>query len=96
MSTGFRATAPRFDAPAGTTDCHMHIVGAPDRYPFARNRSYATVPAGVADYRKVMAATGIGRAVVIQPSFYGTDNRCTIDALEDFGGAAIVQRLSVP
>lgn len=88
MTSGFRATAPGFAVPAGTTDCHMHIVGTPDRYPFARNRSYATIPADVEDYRKVMAATGIGRAVVIQPSFYGTDNRCTIDALAEFGGAA--------
>lgn len=88
MNSGFRATAPGFDVPAGTTDCHTHIVGAPGRYPFAPNRSYATIPATVDDYRQVMAATGIGRAVVVQPSFYGTDNRCTIDALAGFGGAA--------
>ncbi len=88
MHTGFRATAPAFEVPANTTDCHMHIVGSPDRYPFARNRSFATHPATVEDYRKTMAATGIERAVVVQPSFYGKDSRCTIDALRSFGGCA--------
>jgi predicted TIM-barrel fold metal-dependent hydrolase len=88
MHSRFRATAPGFDVPANTTDCHMHIVGSPDLYPFVENRSFCTNPATVEDYRKTMAATGIGRAVIIQPSFYGTDSRCTIDALDSFGGCA--------
>lgn len=81
MPPPFRASAPRFTAPPGTTDCHMHIVGPPERFPFAPGRSYASVEASVADYRQVMAATGIERAVVVQPSFYGSDNRCTVEAL---------------
>ena len=28
---------------------------------------------------------GISRNVLIQPSFYGTDNRCTLDAVELLG-----------
>ena len=61
MQSRFRATAPGFDVPENTTDCHMHIVGSPERYAFARNRSFSTVPASVEDYRMTMAATGIVR-----------------------------------
>jgi predicted TIM-barrel fold metal-dependent hydrolase len=88
MPPPFRATAPRFSPPPGTTDCHMHIVGPPGRFPLAAGRSYATVEASVDNYRRVMAATGIARAVVVQPSFYGTDNRCTVEALAALGDAA--------
>lgn len=88
MPPPFRATAPRFTPPPGTTDCHMHIVGPPGRFPLAPGRSYATVEAPVADYRKVMQATGVERAVIVQPSFYGTDNRCTVEALAALGDAA--------
>lgn len=88
MPPPFRATAPGFAPPPGATDCHMHIVGPPGRFPLAPGRSYATVEASVADYRRVMQATGIERAVIVQPSFYGTDNRCTVEALAALGDAA--------
>lgn len=29
----------------------------------------------------MLATLGLERAVIVQPSFYGTDNRCTLDAL---------------
>jgi predicted TIM-barrel fold metal-dependent hydrolase len=88
MSAHFRATAPSFTPPVGTTDCHIHIVGRPEQYPFAAGRSYSTIPATVDDYRAVMASLGVSRTVVVQPSFYGTDNRCTVDALRALGEAA--------
>ena len=34
------------------------------------------------DYLKVRERLGIERTVVVQPSTYGTDNRCTIEADE--------------
>ncbi len=88
MSSRFRATAPSFKAPAGTADCHMHIVGSPGAHPFAAGRTYATIPATTDDYRAVMASLGVSRTVIVQPSFYGTDNRCTVDAIRALGAAA--------
>jgi predicted TIM-barrel fold metal-dependent hydrolase len=72
---------PQFVAPRGTCDCHIHIVGPPEQYPYVPNRSYTPAQAGVEAYRRVMAALRIEHAVVVQPSFYGTDNRCTRDAV---------------
>lgn len=66
-------------------DCHIHIYGPTDRYP-----AVGPVPAGatVAEYRAVQARLGLERVVVVQPSVYGTDNRCTLDAVRALGAGA--------
>ena len=69
-------------------DCHMHVFGDQTHYPFAEPRSYTVPPAGIGDYWKAVAGTDIARVVVVQPSAYATDNRCTLDALDAFGEAA--------
>ncbi|WPZ33859.1 amidohydrolase family protein [Thalassobaculum sp. OXR-137] len=69
-------------------DCHMHIFGDQRDYPFAEPRSYTVPPAGIDAYWKAVAETDIDRVVVVQPSAYGTDNRCTLDALDAVGDAA--------
>jgi predicted TIM-barrel fold metal-dependent hydrolase len=74
-------TPPKFVAPPGSWDCHLHIIGPPERYPYVPTRSYTPVEASAEDYRRVAAALGLTHAVIVQPSFYGTDNRCTGDAV---------------
>jgi predicted TIM-barrel fold metal-dependent hydrolase len=44
--------------------------------------------APVAAYRLLQARLGTSRAVVVTPSTYGTDNRCTLDALAQLGSTA--------
>jgi len=44
--------------------------------------------APVAAYRLLQARLGTSRAVVVTPSTYGTDNRCTLDALAQLGDTA--------
>lgn len=67
-------------------DSHVHIVGPADRYPQVPERTYLAGLAGVETLRRLGAARGIGRFVVVQPSFYGADNSMTLDALDRFGG----------
>lgn len=62
-------------------DCHMHVFGDPATYPGAANRTYSPVQKPLAEYDQVAAALGIQRLVIVQPSAYGTDNRCTLAAL---------------
>jgi len=76
-------TPPRLKAPPGTTDTHMHIYDS--RYPTAETAAFTPPDALVADYLKVRARLGIERTVVVQPSTYGTDNRCTLDAIAALG-----------
>ena len=76
---------PTLVAPKGTCDCHFHIIGDPAVYPFAPQRSYTPTKAEEAAYLRMASTLGIERMVVVQPSVYALDNRCTIDAVARFG-----------
>ncbi len=75
-------TRPRLAAPPGACDCHFHVF-EPARFPYAEVRRYTPAPASYADYRKVMGRLGLDRAVVVQPSVYGSDNRAILAALRE-------------
>lgn len=83
---------PTFKLPAGTVDCHMHIYD--DRFPSAPGTTLRPPNASIEQYRKVQARLVVQRNVVVTPSTYGTDNRCTLDALKRFGpnarGVAVI------
>jgi predicted TIM-barrel fold metal-dependent hydrolase len=86
---GIRLTEPvGFSVPAGACDCHTHVFGDPARFPFAPSRTYTPGPATVDETREVHRALHIDRLVVVQPSVYGTDNACTLDALRQLGSRA--------
>jgi 2-pyrone-4,6-dicarboxylate lactonase len=72
----------------GMCDCHVHIIGPRDKYPMAANRPYTPPTASVAQLKAMHARLGIQRTVLVQPSFYGTDNSCMIDALAELGNSA--------
>src|SRR5882757_3221594 len=73
---------------AGSTDCHVHIIGPQAKYPMAPNRPYTPPEASVAQLKAMHARLGISRTVLVQPSFYGTDNSCMLDALKELGNSA--------
>ena len=79
-------TPPRLKAPPGTTDTHMHIYDS--RYPTAGTAAFTPPDALVATYLKVRQRLGIERTVVVQPSTYGTDNRCTLETIAALGPSA--------
>jgi predicted TIM-barrel fold metal-dependent hydrolase len=83
---------PTLAAPADATDCHHHIYDS--RFPIAKQATLKPADATVADYRLLQQRLGTTRNVVVQPSTYGTDNRCMLDALGQFGsrsrGVAVV------
>ena len=67
--------------PAGSCDCHVHVIGPKARYLLAEIRSYTPVDAPIDALRAMMARIGVDRAVLIQTSIFGTDNSCLLDAL---------------
>lgn len=77
--------APSFPVPAHSCDCHCHIIGIPEIYPLSPDRSYTPAPALVAQYLPVLRALGFERTVLVQPSIYGFDNRCMLDAIAQLG-----------
>ncbi len=64
----------------------MHIFDA--RFPLAEKARRAEEDAPVAEYRKVQARLGLERVVVVQPTAYGRDNRCTLEAVAALGTGA--------
>lgn len=72
----------------GAADCHVHIIGPQAKYPMAPNRPYTPPEATVAQLKAMHARLGITRTVLVQPSFYGTDNSCMLDALAQLGDSA--------
>lgn len=67
-------------------DSHMHIFDAR----FSPSPHWPRTPpdAPVAAYRQLQQRLGTQRAVVVTPSTYGTDNACTLDALDQLGESA--------
>ena len=77
-----------FAVPHGAIDCHMHIFGDPATYPPAEWRAYDPTPATLPVYNAEAARMGFSRVVFVQPSAYGTDNRCMMDALKARGASS--------
>ena len=76
------STRLTFEVPPGACDCHTHVFGDPNRFPFAPNRTYTPERASVEEMRKLHHALHTTRVVIVQPSVYGTDNGCTLDAIK--------------
>jgi predicted TIM-barrel fold metal-dependent hydrolase len=73
--------APRTPFPPHATDCHAHVCGPMSKYPYWPQRIYTPPDALLADFRHMLDTIGCERAVLVQPSVYGTDNRAMLDAL---------------
>jgi len=76
------------DVPSGACDCHVHIFGDPRGYPWFSGRVYTPPPASVDELLALQRALHMSRVVLVQPSVYGTDNRCLLDALRQLGPRA--------
>ncbi len=72
--------------PHGACDCHAHVYGPPERYPFQASPRYAPPALYYADYQKMLDRLGVERAVVVQPTVYQT-NAVSEDALAASAGA---------
>jgi predicted TIM-barrel fold metal-dependent hydrolase len=85
---GVTHTAPLFKVPSGACDCHVHIFGPDERFPFSATRLYTPGPASIEDLLAMHQALHIDRVVVVHPSAYGLDNSCTVDAVRKLGDRA--------
>jgi len=83
MTTGTVDPPPRLQAPAAACDTHMHVYDA--KYPLAPTAVAKPPEAPAEAYRAVMQRLGLDRAVIVQPSAYGTDNRCTLAGMAVLG-----------
>src|ERR1035437_5827843 len=62
-------------------DAHFHVFGPASAYPVIPEVRYAAPLATFEDYTAHVRALDIARFVFVQPSAYGRDNSCMLDAM---------------
>ncbi len=68
-------------------DTHVHVVGDPATRPQVADRTYTAGEARLDALLTAATPQSVGRFVVVQPSFYGTDNGVTLEAVASLGAA---------
>ena len=82
------STSVSFAVPPGACDCHTHIFGDAQQFPWFSGRTYTPESASVAEMRALHQALHMDRVVIVNPSVYGADNSCTLDAMKQLGPRA--------
>jgi D-galactarolactone isomerase len=72
--------------PRGTCDTHIHFYD--HRYQTAPSAVLRPPDASVDEYANVREELGVRRCVIVQPTTYGLDNSCQLDAARTFGDHA--------
>ena len=88
LRSAIAATRPDFAMPANACDSHMHAFGPLDLYPGIANPRYEYPGGDIDDYAALAVVLDIQRMVLVQPSFYGSDNRYLLEALQTMGPKA--------
>src|SRR6478736_7793298 len=78
MSHDTPVSAPKFPVPPGACDTHMHIYEP--GYALREGAPHSGQPGTLRHYLEIKKKLGLTRTVIVQPSGYGTDNTCTVDA----------------
>jgi predicted TIM-barrel fold metal-dependent hydrolase len=83
-----------FEVPLGACDCHTHIHGDPETFPFFAGRVYTPEMALPEEMAALHRALSVQRVVIVTPSVYGTDNSATLYGMKargkDARGVAVV------
>ena len=82
------STPVNFDVPAGACDCHTHIHGNPEKFPFFAGRVYTPELASPEEMSALHKALKIERVVIVTPSVYGPDNSATLYGMTARGANA--------
>ncbi|WP_331774687.1 amidohydrolase family protein [Sulfurospirillum sp. 1612] len=77
---------PRYKAPLHACDAHCHVFGPHATFPYSEKATYWPPDAPKEDLKKMHDKLGIKRAVLVQASCHGTDNRAMIDAIQSSHG----------
>src|SRR6266699_2617715 len=82
------STPVNVEVPAGACDCHTHIHGNPEKFPFFAGRVYTPELASPEEMTALHKALHIERVVIVTPSVYGTDNSATLFGMKARGATA--------
>src|SRR4029077_18382362 len=74
--------------PENACDCHTHIHGDPQQFPFFSGRIYTPESASPEEMSALHRMLHIKRVVIVTPSVYGTDNSATLYGMKARGADA--------
>jgi 2-pyrone-4,6-dicarboxylate lactonase len=78
-------TKPGFTLPSGSCDAHFHVFEP--NYPHVPEPLYTFPDGNLKQYLELTEFLGIERMVLVQPTYYGTDNSLTLDTLIKAGSS---------
>lgn len=78
---------PRLQLPPKSCDAHCHVFGPKQLFPYHSTSTYEPPDAGKDRLRQLHDVLGIERAVIVQASCHGPDNRAMLDAIATSGGS---------
>src|SRR5512134_3738678 len=78
----FNPRSPRLKLPPRSCDTHAHVMGPKARYRYSPARVYTPPDCLLPDYLHMLDTLGVERAVLVQPSVYGTNNAVMLDAMK--------------
>jgi predicted TIM-barrel fold metal-dependent hydrolase len=81
-------TRPAFSMPSEACDSHVHVFEAEAKYPSVETPHYTLPDGSLKKLQRMTDVLALQRFVIVQPSYYGTDNRCMLDALSAAGTRA--------
>jgi 2-pyrone-4,6-dicarboxylate lactonase len=76
-----RPHEPEMLMPENACDCHAHVFGPAEQYPYTADRIYTPPDALPRQYRRLLDKLGVERGVLVQASVHGTDNSAMLDAM---------------
>jgi len=82
----FNPRAPKRGLPRRSCDTHAHIMGPKASHAYSPARIYTPPDCLLADYLHMLDTLGVERAVLVQPSVYGTDNAVMLGAMKATNG----------
>ena len=72
---------PAYKPPRLACDTHTHVYGPSSKYPYAADRPYTPPDAPLDMFEALHDVLGIDRAVIVNASVYGTDNRIVTETI---------------
>jgi predicted TIM-barrel fold metal-dependent hydrolase len=78
---------PEFRPMPLSCDSHFHVFGPAERYTYGSDLRYKPPVAPLEEYLSLALLLGIERMVFVQPSAYGRDNACMLDAMRQVGAS---------
>ncbi len=76
-----------YSAPPLACDAHFHVFGPAGKYPYGTDIRYKPPYEPLEAYLRLARRIGFARYVFVQPSAYGFDNSCMLDAMRELDPA---------